>query len=118
LDAENRRRYRLVADEAFAELMSARTAWPPFASAHEGFAVMLEEVDELKAHVWTKQKNRDLAEMKKEALQVAAMAMSIAADCCNEQLMERERNYCPIDEAVTEATGDERRGLNFVDYRP
>lgn len=49
-----------------------------FASAHEGFAVLLEEVDELKAHVWTKQKDRDLVEMRKEVIQVAAMAVKFA----------------------------------------
>ncbi|MDE2040571.1 MAG: hypothetical protein KGO96_13700 [Elusimicrobia bacterium] len=46
-----------------------------FHSAHEGFAVLLEEVDELKAHVWTNQKRRDLAAMRTEAIQVAAMAV-------------------------------------------
>lgn len=55
------------------ELDRARK-WPPFNSAHEGFAVLLEEVDELKAHVWTNQKKRDLAAMRAEAIQVAAMA--------------------------------------------
>lgn len=46
-----------------------------FHSAHEGYAIIQEEMDELKAHVWMKQKNRDLAAMRKEALQVAAMAV-------------------------------------------
>ena len=41
--------------------------YPPFNSAHEGYAVILEEMDELKAHVWMKQKNRDVVEMRKEA---------------------------------------------------
>jgi hypothetical protein len=48
--------------------------WPPFNSAHEGYAILLEEVDELKAHVWTNQQKRDLAAMRAEAIQVAAMA--------------------------------------------
>ena len=58
--------------------------WPPFNSAHEGFAVLLEEVDELKAHVWTKQKERNLEEMRKEAIQVAAMALRFACEVCDE----------------------------------
>ncbi len=48
---------------------------PPFNSAHEGYAVLLEEVDELKAEVWKKDRERDRARMRKEAAQVAAMAM-------------------------------------------
>lgn len=48
--------------------------WPPFNSAHEGYAVLLEEVDELWAHVKKNQKKRDLDAMRAEAIQVAAMA--------------------------------------------
>jgi len=48
---------------------------PAFNSVHEGFAVILEEVDELKAEVWKKPRLRDKAQMRKEAVQVAAMAM-------------------------------------------
>lgn len=49
--------------------------WPPFNSAHEGYAILLEEMDELKAHVWANQKRRDLDGMRAEAVQVAAMAV-------------------------------------------
>jgi hypothetical protein len=66
--------------EAFDEADTASDNWLPFNSAHEGFAVLLEEVDELKAHVWTNQKKRDLAAMRKEAIQVAAMAIRFAVD--------------------------------------
>jgi hypothetical protein len=49
-----------------------------FRSAHEAFAHIHEEFDELKEHVWTKQKNRDLDAMRAEAIQVAAMAIKFA----------------------------------------
>lgn len=68
-----------------AEVNRARAAWPRFNSAHEGNAVLLEEVDELWEHVKTKQKNRDLAAMRKEALQVAAMAIRFATEVCDEE---------------------------------
>jgi hypothetical protein len=71
--------------DVYKEISLARENWPAFNSAHEGFAVLLEEVDELKAHVWTKQKNRDLAAMRKEAIQVAAMAVRFAMEVCDEE---------------------------------
>lgn len=56
--------------------------FPAFNSAHEGYSVILEELDELKAHVWANQKARDWDAMQKEAIQVAAMAMRFAIDVC------------------------------------
>jgi hypothetical protein len=73
-----------LAEEVQAELDRA-SVWPPMNSAHEGYGVLLEEVDELFAHVKTKQKNRDLAKMRAEAIQVAAMALRFAHDVCNEE---------------------------------
>ncbi len=67
------------------ELVDALAAWPEFNSAHEGFAVLKEEVDELWAHVKTNQKRRDIEAMKKEAVQVAAMACRFAIEICNEK---------------------------------
>jgi hypothetical protein len=72
-----------VAAEAAAECKSAREKWGPFNSAHEGYAVLLEEVDELWAHVKTNQKRRDIAAMRAEAIQVAAMALRFAHDVCD-----------------------------------
>ena len=56
-----------------AEVDRARAKYPEFNSFHEGYAVLLEEVDEL----WDEVKRRDvdLNKMRTETLQVAAMAV-------------------------------------------
>lgn len=74
----------LVSD-VLAELDKATKNWPPFNSAHEGYAVLAEEVDELWSHVKTNQKRRDLQAMRKEAVQVAAMAMRFALEVTSEE---------------------------------
>jgi len=71
-------------EDVTVELKQALNRWPPFNSAHEGFAVLAEEVDELWEHVKTNQKRRDPNAMRKEAVQVAAMALRFALDVCNE----------------------------------
>lgn len=67
------------------EAREGRRKWGANNSAHEAYAVMAEEVDELWAWVKTKQKNRDLDAMRKEAIQVAAMALRFAAEVCDER---------------------------------
>lgn len=66
------------------EFKQAVENWPPFNSAHEGYAVMLEEVEELWEIVKVNQKRRDIDKMRKEAIQVAAMALRFVRDCCEE----------------------------------
>lgn len=57
-------------------------AWPPMNSAHEGYAVLAEEVDELWDHVKVKQGSRNIPEMTYEAVQVATMALRFLIDVC------------------------------------
>jgi hypothetical protein len=64
------------------ELERATKINEPFHSAHEGFAVLLEEVDELKAEVWKKIYRRDRHQMIEEAVQVGAMAIRFLMDVC------------------------------------
>jgi len=64
-----------LAQVAF-ELERARSLHPtPFHSAHEGYAVLLEEVDELWDEVKKSPKKRSVAQIQLEAIQVAAMAL-------------------------------------------
>jgi len=67
--------------EVTAELVSALEAFPPFHTAHEGYAVILEELDELWDEIKKKQSLRDPARLRKEAVQVAAMAIRFALEC-------------------------------------
>lgn len=74
-----------ILDAVSLEVRNATEKWPPFNSAHEAYAVLAEEVDELWDHVKTNQKKRDLADMQKEAIQVAAMAVRFALEVCDEE---------------------------------
>ena len=71
--------------EIQSEYAKATENWPPFNSAHEGLSVLMEEVHELREHVYTNQKKRDLEAMRKEAIQVAAMAVRFATEVCDEE---------------------------------
>lgn len=62
------------------ELYSAMTKHRSMASGHEGYAVILEEVDELWEHVKDDTWASTMA--RKEALQVAAMGVRYALDVC------------------------------------
>lgn len=67
--------------QAEQELRRAREHFPRSqASAHEGLAVLEEEVNELRTIVYQKQSNRDPAAMLKELIQVAAMAGRMAEE--------------------------------------
>ena len=66
-----------------AEFHRANGMYDPMASAHEGYAVLLEEIDEL----WDEVKKggtepRDLDRMRIEAIQVGAMALRFLHDVC------------------------------------
>jgi len=75
-----------IRSEVMQELDRARDIYPRFTSAHEGYAILLEEVDELWAEVKKSPKNRDMKAMREEAIQVAAMAMRFVLDVCDEDV--------------------------------
>ena len=68
---------RLVSDE----VDDAVKLNKPYNSPHEGYAVILEELDELKTEVWKKHHLRDQDLMAAEAIHVAATAIRFLIDC-------------------------------------
>jgi hypothetical protein len=70
-------------DSVAREANQAMERFPPFHSAHEGYSVILEELDELWGHVKVNAKHRDGEAMRKEAIQVAAMALRFVIDVCD-----------------------------------
>lgn len=68
-------------EDVVKELSNANRLFPAFHGAHEGYAVLLEELDELWDEI--KCKDRNLKNMRKEAVQVAAMAIRFIEDVCD-----------------------------------
>lgn len=66
----------IVLQEIKAELLNAKSKFPEmFVNQHEGYAVVLEEVDELWDEIKKNQKNYDIPAQRKEATQAAAMLL-------------------------------------------
>ena len=62
----------VVLVEMAQEYQRARVKFPPFHSAHEGYAIIKEELDEL----WGYVKANQVFRSRKEAVQVGAMAIA------------------------------------------
>src|ERR1700722_16899223 len=65
-----------IVREVLDELDRATALHGPFHSSHEGWAVLLEEVEEL----WDEIRANDPVKARKEAIQVAAMALRYLMD--------------------------------------
>lgn len=74
-------RVDIALDQVRDELLAAIERFSPIASAHEGKAVIEEELDEL----WADIKEGRPAEAWQEAIQVAAMAVRFVVDLYDEQ---------------------------------
>jgi hypothetical protein len=78
---------KLLVQEVCEELVKAKIAHEPMNSGHEAYAVILEELDEYWEHVKTNPRKlteearlRRLIEMRKELIQIAAMALRAIQD--------------------------------------
>lgn len=66
------------------EVYRAINKHTPMNSHHEGYAVLLEEVDELWDEVKKQTANRDESNLQTEAIQIAAMAIRFVLDTTGE----------------------------------
>lgn len=69
-----------VLQQIGAEVQRAQAKHAPLNSAHEAYAVILEELDEFKTEVWKQTKCRDRGAMRAELIQLAAMAVRTIHD--------------------------------------
>lgn len=71
-------KYEKAMNLILAEYCRAASLRKPFNSIHEGYAVMLEEFDELWSEI--KEKKPDHAKLQEETVQVGAMALRFLID--------------------------------------
>lgn len=71
--------------EISAELTKARVSHPGFHSAHEGYAVLFEELDELWDEVRNDKERGAKRRMRSECIQIAAMAIRFIEDVCDDE---------------------------------
>lgn len=75
-----------ITDEIRDEVDRAKTLYPSFNSCHEGYAVILEEVHELWDLVRACKGVTANMEMRKECIQIAAMAIRYVEDLYHDAL--------------------------------
>jgi hypothetical protein len=73
-------KYQKAINAVINELNVATQLHGPFHSAHEGYAVIKEELDELWDEIKLKRSERNPVNLREEAVQVAAMAIRFLVD--------------------------------------
>jgi len=76
---------KLIVDEA----KRAKSMFPPFNSAHEGYGVIKEEFDEFWDEI--KRKPKDWDRIEDEAIQLGAMALRFLTDLCWKKDLSKNR---------------------------
>lgn len=75
-----------IIKEITEEYLRASRLFSEFHNAHEGYAVLLEEVDELWSSIKLNQRIPYRNErIREEAIQVCAMSLRLIWDCCREK---------------------------------
>lgn len=69
-----------ILDEIISEIKFARKCYLPFHSPHEGYGVLLEEVEELWDCIKKSKSSRANSKMRRECIQIAAMAIRFIED--------------------------------------
>ena len=82
MDSKTKDQYGKALWEVGDEIEAARSRFAPFNSAHEGYGVILEELDELWDEIKAQNDDRSRDKMRNEAKQVAAMAVAFMVDVC------------------------------------
>lgn len=73
--------YEIATQEVLTEVRRAKTMFKEnFVNQHEGYAVILEELDELWEEVKKNQRNYNITAQRKEAIQCAAMCIRFVAE--------------------------------------
>ena len=77
---DNKEKISIAIQDIQKELQNAISKYSSLNSAHEGYSVILEKLDELWDEI--KQQNQSKEQMRNEAVQVAAMALRFIIDVC------------------------------------
>lgn len=80
IEAHVKQLYYTKSSEFAEELAKARRKFPVQNSAHEGYAVILEELEELWDLVKQKQSERDYSLLRKETIQLGAMVLAFLVE--------------------------------------
>uniref|UniRef100_A0A6M3IMA6 Uncharacterized protein n=1 Tax=viral metagenome TaxID=1070528 RepID=A0A6M3IMA6_9ZZZZ len=56
----------------------------PYHSAHEAYADLLQQMDQIKEHVWTLPSSRDLLMMEREVQHLASACLRMILDVCQQ----------------------------------
>lgn len=93
------------------ELQRIRDHYPPLGSTHEGLGVLMEEFDEFQREVYKRPSSFRADLMRREAIQVASVAVRICADLAHEESKLDPRTVLMRDQAEAQCDRMRERWL-------